>query len=118
MTLIIPAFLGLYFTLLTVHWPGRDSLVRQAALAGLALIVLAGQLPYRGHDQWVIRFYSEDKARWKNCYLTFEDVPRCNQLTNYQINPIADTDLRWKLDYLKQNHLNLYLDDQSKSPLP
>ena len=110
MTLIIPAFLGLYFSILTIGRLGSIPYGRLIALTGVAVIVLLGQLPYRGHDVWVIQFYSEDKASWKNCYLAYEDIPRCNQLTNYQINPFVDADLRSKLDYLKQNRLNLYLD--------
>jgi len=108
-TLIIPAFLGLYFFLLTIGRPRTGRL----ALVILVLIALLGQLPFQGHDLWVIHFFSEDKASWKACYLTYEDVKRCNQLTDFQIYTEYNARLQTELDYLKQHHLNLYLDDLS-----
>jgi hypothetical protein len=107
MTLVIPAFLGLYFFLMTLQKPP----IRYLAVGVLALAVLLGQLPYRSNDQRIIEFFSTQKADWKACFLKTEDIAFCNQQTNFQIYPTIDARLISNLDYLKQNHLNLYLPD-------
>jgi len=51
------------------------------------------------------------KERWKQAYLKTENIERSTELSGFMIypNPKA-TNLKWKLDHLKKNRLNLYLD--------
>ena len=107
MTLLIPAFLGLYFFLLAIPKPG----LRHLSVGVLAAAVLCAQLPYGSNDLRIIHFYSVEKENWKTCYLTYENIELCNQRTNFQIYPTNDARLQSRLDYLKQNRINLYLDD-------
>jgi hypothetical protein len=56
-------------------------------------------------------YYSVNKRNWKECYLKYEDVKKCDALPDL----ITDFDIgvagaEWKLDYLKRNRINLYLD--------
>jgi len=109
MTLMIPAFLGLY-----LHLCSLSQGIRRKAFTGILLIAVSiSLLPIGSYDQPIIDWYSIGKNRWKTCYLEYEDIEYCDQTTGFQIYPNAEgTNLDWKLDYLKQNHLNLYLDSQ------
>jgi hypothetical protein len=107
MTLLIPAFVGLYFFITTI----QRSKVRHVLLTILLMGVVLGQIPFNSHDQGIIRFYSSDKQNWKECFLKYEDYQFCNQETQYQIYPRDDARIIMRLDYLKQNQLNLFLDE-------
>jgi hypothetical protein len=109
MTLLIPAFLGLYFFILTIRKPG----LRHLALGAFAVAVICAQLPYGQNDQRIIHFFSDEKESWKTCYLAYENIDRCNQETDFQIYPVNDERLQSRLDSLKHNQRNLYLDDFS-----
>jgi hypothetical protein len=110
MTLLIPAFVGLYFIALSWKAYGK----RPLALLLLLIILICGQLPYGKTDLDNIKYLTEDKASWKTCYLKYEDIDQCNDLTHIQIYPGKAQEFQGKLDYLKKNHLNLYLDESSK----
>lgn len=104
LTLIIPAYLGLYFCLLMVS----VSKLRYLLLSGYFAIALIGALPLGLVDSLAAKVYN-DKTTWRQCYLELEDIQQCNQLSNFRIFPeIAD--LPSKLAYLKENRLNLFLD--------
>jgi hypothetical protein len=50
------------------------------------------------------------KQSWKNCYLTHENIAYCDAVSHLQLYPAPNaTHLRDKLRYLKENHLNLYV---------
>jgi len=66
----------------------------------------------RGNTAYYDRIYS-GKKQWKQAYLKTEDINRSTKLSGFMIHPNPhDTNLRAKLDYLKKNGLNLYLDTQ------
>ena len=110
LTLLIPAFLGLYFYLLTLR---KTKFVR-FVLSIYLVASLSGSLPIDrinnlGRDHYV------DKMKWKSCYLNYEDVDKCNQLVANRVFSGHDPgDLSVKLHYLKNHRLNLFLDSNTK----
>ena len=107
-TLLIPAFLALYFFLLSKSWLGKRNLV----LAFWVLLLLPASLykPWRE-----IHWFSEGKRHWAACYVRTENIRGCTQSTNFVLyGDFELTHLQEKLDYLKQNHLNLFADPVPK----
>lgn len=102
-TYLIPAFLGIYFYLLNI---------KQEAIKKIVFVVFAVTLLYtnfKATSNPGINWYSEGKTSWKKCYLKYEDIYFCGQYTNFKIYPDpTQTDLKYKLDYLKLRSLNLY----------
>ncbi len=103
MTLLIPAFFGLYLHLLTL----RRTPVRYAALVLYAVLLLP--LPWHASDTDVARGFTDGKQRWKACYLKTERIERCGRTAKFVIYP-APPALKARLAYLKQHHLNLFAD--------
>jgi hypothetical protein len=101
-TLLIPAFLAIYFYLLSKSWRGKRNLV-------LTLWVLM-LLPAAVHKPWEdIRWYSNGKRDWANCYVRTENIHACDQSANFWVHPYPEQiGLQQKLDYLKQHRLNLF----------
>lgn len=110
LTLLIPAFLALYFHLRTIN----NIRLRQFFLLAYFTMSIVGSLPIRMIDTLPLKNYN-DKINWKTCYLQYEDVNTCNQLAQFQIFPVTNDDLLNKLSYLKKHHLNLYLDIETIS---
>jgi len=105
LTLLIPAYLALYFHLQTI----RAANLRRLYLSAYLVMSIAGSLPLGIIDSLALKTYT-DKVNWKTCYLQHEDVALCDQLTQFQIFPFNDDDFQSKLLYLKEQHLNLFLD--------
>lgn len=103
MTLLPPAFFGLYLHLLTL----RRMPVRYGALVLFAALLLP--LPWHASDTDVARGFTAGKQRWKACYLKIEDIERCDHDTKFSLYP-APPELKARLAYLKQHHLNLFAD--------
>jgi hypothetical protein len=101
MTLLIPAFLGLYLHLLTL----RSTPVRYAMLVLCAALLLAPLLD--SNDAKVMRGFTIGKQRWQACYLKTENIERCDRVARLQIY-LAPPELRERLAYLKEHHLNLF----------
>jgi amino acid permease len=60
-------------------------------------------------DSAQAQFFSEAKRKWKECYLQYEDIARCDGNAGGVAYPNpAVTHLKEKLDYLKANRLNLF----------
>ncbi len=107
-TLLIPAFLAVYFYLLSGNWYGWRNIV--LALGVLAL--LPGSLVTPRSD---IRWYSNGKRHWAECYIRTGDIRYCDQSTNFVLFPEPEkTHLQEKLDYLKENRLNLFAQPGSR----
>ncbi len=101
-TLLIPGFLGIYFYLLK-----SERRRHRAWLVSLLLLVVAPSSVQRYHKE--IEGFSAMKRDWKNCYRSTEDIQYCNQSSHLQLYPRPEaTHLHEKLKFLKQNHLNLY----------
>jgi hypothetical protein len=102
MIYLVPAFLGIYFFALTLSGKAQTD-----SVATLLVLSLLASFP-----TGVAHKGTMQKARleWKNCYLSLEDVGRCDEITNFKIYPPPETatHLQEKLLYLKQHRLNLY----------
>ncbi len=100
-TLLIPAFLAMYFYLLSVPFQR----IRRVGLALFVPVLIPSALAVRNGARQV----SDHKRVWAACYRRIEDIRSCDRLTGFQIHPFPDlTHLPQKLDYLKQHRLNLF----------
>jgi hypothetical protein len=107
-TLLIPAFLAIYFYLLSQSWYGR----RNVVLALWVLLLLPAALRKPWED---IRWYSNGKRDWANCYVRTENIHYCDQSANFWVYPYPEQiGLQQKLDYLKQHQLNLFYEPKNK----
>jgi hypothetical protein len=107
MGLLVPAFLAIYFHLLT--W--RKSVCRTALLAlfVIALIPGAVRMP-NGYSPQVV---SDGKKAWKTCILQTGKIDYCDQATGFPLHPSPrGTQLLEKLQFLQKNRLNLYSGDR------
>lgn len=109
-TLLVPAFIGLYLHIVDISRPNY----RRLAIGIVLLIQLVSLFPFVGQDTQIIEFYSTDKENWKRCYLQTGDYTYCNQEVGFRIYPNDDERIEKHLLFLKNNHLNLFLDDPIK----
>ncbi len=107
-TLLIPAFLAIYFYLLSRKWSGKRNLV----LALLVLFVLPSAL----HEpRTELRTLANRKRAWAACYLHTENIGYCNQSANLVLYQYPERNgLKQKLDYLRQHRLNSFYDADRK----
>jgi hypothetical protein len=101
MTLLIPAFLGAHFYLLSRPWRGKRPLV-----LGLFAVLF---LPKALYKSKAVDPYAKAKRHWSACYVRTDDIAYCDRLANFKIyyHP-ESTRLKEELDYLKQHRLNLF----------
>jgi ABC-type amino acid transport system permease subunit len=108
MPYLIPAFLALYFQLLTLKARPRR--------AALGLFLAASALltaPLSGGGAVVLEQFRRGKTEWKRCYLEIENVAECDARTNFKVySPIVPSSLEERMIYLKRNRLNLYAGDK------
>ena len=99
--------LGLYFQAL-----GLRAKWARTIFPGLLVVVLLGpSLRVPPADQYVMQLFHEFKANWRTCYLRTEDIQQCDQVTGSGVYPWPDrTNLKEKLEFLKQTRQNLYSD--------
>ena len=107
MALLIPGYIGVYLALITARVNYRTVLTVGFSL----MIILAGVLPLNVRDQEMMIQISNGKTLWKACYLEAEDYYGCNQSTGFKIHPRKESIVIERLNYFKENDLNLYLDD-------
>jgi hypothetical protein len=106
LTLLIPAFLGIYFHLLM-----RRSGYQRTLLMSMVLLTVLPSCVQRNHKE--IEGFSAMKHAWKDCYRAIENVQYCDSFSHLQLYPRPPaTHLQDKLNYLKQNRLNLYANAQ------
>jgi hypothetical protein len=107
-TLLIPAFLAIYFYLLSHSWHGK----RNVVLAVWVLLLLPAAI----HKPWEeVRWYSNGKRDWANCYVRTRNIRYCDQKANFWIHPYPGRiGLQQELDYLKQHRLNLFSEANPK----
>jgi hypothetical protein len=106
LTLLIPAFLGIYFSILAI--PNHR---KRGALAGIFILVLLPSCVHRYHKE--IEDFSALKQNWKQCYLAHGDIRVCDAEANFQLYPCPECiQMKEKLEFLKRNRLNLYADSK------
>jgi hypothetical protein len=106
---ITPAFLGLYLFAVT----RKKIPIQLIGLCTACFFITTFSIGYNN------RVYVENiyrgKQRWKQAYLQTEDIYLSDRLSGFAIHPNPEyTHLKEKLDYLKEHHLNLYLDEPGK----
>jgi hypothetical protein len=107
-TLLIPAFLAIYFYLLSRTWHGKRNFV----LALWILLLLPAALRKPWED---IRWYSNGKREWANCYVHSKNIHACDQAANFWVHPHPEQiGLQQELDYLEQHQLNLFHEPPAK----
>lgn len=105
MTLMVPAFLALYFAALRAH-------SRWAAIL-LLLGVTLGSLPLPGpeHPAAVRSSYA---SAWRECYRSLRDAEACTEATRFSVHPKPlDTRLDRKLKWLEERELSLFRPDET-----
>jgi hypothetical protein len=101
-TLLIPAFLAIYFYLLSQSWHGARNIM--LALWVILLLPASVTVPRRE-----LQYFSDGKRLWADCYVRTGNITYCDKSTSFKIYPAPEpTHLQQKLDYLKANHLNLF----------
>ncbi len=111
-TLAIPGLLAIYLYLLTIQRPRW-----RTALVAVFFLFTAVSLPLKAGDISILEYFANGKTAWKACYLEIENVETCDEKTNFWVypplslsNPVQVQAFKDKLSYIKQHHLNLYLD--------
>jgi hypothetical protein len=107
MGLLVPAFLAMYFHLLT--WRNKQWRV------ALTVLLLAATLPgsFRIPNGYSPQFVHDGKLAWKTCMLQTGNIGYCDQVTGFPVYPLPRrTHLLEKLEFLRSNHLNLYSDSR------
>jgi hypothetical protein len=107
MGLLVPAFLAMYFHLLT--WKkGRLRTVLVAVFA-IALIPGTVRMP-NGYSPQIVH---DGKQAWKTCILQTGSIDYCDRATGFPVYPDPRrTGLVEKLRFLQKNGLNLYAGDR------
>jgi hypothetical protein len=106
-TLLIPAFLGIYFYLLSGRWYG----MRKVFLGLWIVMLLPGALTVPRDE---VRQIALGKWHWADCYVRTGNIAYCDQSTSFIVSPSEEpSHLQEKLNYLKEHHLNLFAE-----PLP
>jgi len=103
-TLLIPIFLAVYFHLISL----KNTRTSSFFLVSFLLISSLGSLPLGIIENVASKTYIA-KENWKSCYLQNYEIEGCNQVTGFEIYPYNEQ-LPDKLEYLKNNRLNLFSD--------
>jgi len=102
-TLMIPAFLAVYFWL--VSFPRGTT--RTVAL-GIFVILL---LHASSNKPALLRWYAVTKKAWSECYLRSQNIQYCDQVSGAPLYPasgIGYASFEPKLQFLKQHRLNFF----------
>jgi len=106
-TNMIPGFLGIYLWIISLP----AGVLRRILLAVTVAGLIAASFPLRAVDLNTLKWYTEGKTKWKAVYLKTEDIEMATRAAKFPIYPIPEnTFLKQKLEYLKKEKLNLYLD--------
>jgi hypothetical protein len=107
MGLLVPAFLAIYFHLLT--W--RKSAMRTVFLAAFVIVIIPGTLRIpNGYSPQIVK---DGKEAWKTCIMQSGNIDYCDSTTGFQAYPFPrKTHMLEKLQFLQKNRLNLYSGDR------
>jgi len=101
-TLLIPAFLGIYFFLLMFPpvAPARF------AMATFLVVILPGGVAFPSSAGHKLR---DGKVAWASCYLRAADIAQCTGSTGFSVYPWPDRNgMREKLEYLRAHRLSFF----------
>lgn len=108
-TLMIPAFLALYFGMISLP----RGTMRTVAVCIFAMSLVPTSIFLSGEVFW----YARVKTTWSECYLRNANIQYCDQVAGFSIYPMWGPEralLQWKLDYLKEHQLNFFADPADK----
>ena len=107
MGLLVPAYLAIYFHLLT--W--KQSRLRSVLLAVFVIAMIPGAV--RMPSGYSPQIVSDGKQAWKTCILQIGDIDYCDRATGFPLHPNPrGTRLLEKLQFLQKNRFNLYSGDR------
>jgi len=108
-TMVVPLFLGMYLFFNTVPMEKIQRLVA----ATFVIMLVPGTVRYPAGAHW----FANGKRAWAACYVRMESVADCDRATSFKIYPNPErTNLKRKLDYLKEHKLNLFDDSSNAEP--
>ena len=102
-TFLATGIFGAYLQLLSLP----NSKLKHGLLV-LITIALLTTIPIRAQDRGLMRYFSEIKRNWRDCYLSAGNIATCDQIAGYKIDPEPESVLQQKLEYLKQSRKNLF----------
>jgi hypothetical protein len=107
-TLLMAAYLAIYFYLLSRSWQGKRRLV----LALFVLLLLPATL-FKPRIE--IQQLADHKRAWAECYVRTESIKYCDQEADLVLYPSPERNhMQQKLDFLKQRHLNFFYESGKK----
>jgi len=100
----IPGLVAIYFGLL--RW-GNIRIAKLGKGVMMGIVVGIYLLSFASEEPGV---FSAKKRAWRDCYLSHENIEFCDTTTDFMIYPNTPNKakLKAKLDYLKNNKLNLF----------
>ena len=102
---MIPLWLAAWFALARTVERSRAGRWCAAVFA----IALVADQALLADDAQGIRWYSEGKRRWRECFLAIGDEAACNARTGFRVYPTENTPhVRELMLYLRKNRLNLF----------
>lgn len=105
MTLLIPAFLGLYFAVQNIPQTLWRGVVNCLLLCGFIVLPI---FALKKFDQSMGDF-SQVKRSWAACYVEQESIENCDKAVGNAVYPIPKANnMKEKLEILKENHYNLF----------
>jgi hypothetical protein len=104
-TLLLPAYLALYFSILGIE----RARLRNSVVAAFVLTVGVCELRPKPNDVFTAAAALRGRSAWALCYVEHEDVRLCNRKTRFLVHPEPQrTQLRERLRFLRERQLNLY----------
>lgn len=102
---LVPSIIGVY-----LHVASLNIKFKPLLILGMFLLLISASFITNRNFNLICRV-SEGKIAWKNAYFEFENISKADEIAKFKIYPYPDrTKLKEKLNYLKKNKLNLYLD--------
>lgn len=103
---VLLGILGIYFALSEVK---LNLIIKNRVIVLILVIIVGATFPFSNKDKELIAWYRNGKMNWKMEYLKTESIEKANAFSGFQIYPIPKhTNLEGKLQFLKENELNLY----------
>jgi hypothetical protein len=109
---LIPAIFAIFLHVMSLGAGVRKNIILGAIVACL----IAATFPMRESDRRCVKWFVKGKTKWKACYLETGDIDAAGKAAassapGFMIHPVPEvTQLKRKLEYLREHNLNLYLD--------
>ena len=115
-TYMLPGMLALY---LVIRANATASRVSRALLAVFLVACVAKETSHRSRDE--AGAYLQYKQLWRNCYLTYHDIPVCDSLSGHPVYPQSGAEashLQEKLDWLEARGYSLFQERDRRRGIP